>query len=785
MIHLNPPYHVIEGHTLLPDHEDSGLFYAIPPAPMLALTPEADRPAFSLLQFLGGGTGARRLEGGLLNLSVELHISDETLQRLRARLKTKLNAPGSVRVTPVLFDDGVVELVAVGASSAAPSSSSSGDSEAPRPPAAPPSGPFEIKFLGSGRPSLAGNNVSTFQLVLDAPAAELLERTLDASDLPIIAVYRMGFAGLRPSFQIDIKADWHKLYRTLQNKFKANLYYVTADAEVKVDEALESTGIRIDTTVFGAGPEARASADRARKQLLDWVFERLFVPMIDQSAATANAIGQVVDDTVSSLVRAVVPGVSYRLRAMEESQLRMLSIRMNESVAERREVVPQGTLGGLLQRFRRNPDGSENPAWPALRDRLVQKINLEGFPRLEVKVAVEDRFAADGLSQVGVDLRRVNAAGATTNQKSLMFRSASEREEFIVNLLGEADPRLSAPYEYRYAVHFDPTSRFGFHEPVTSSWQEARTTELFVEPRSAETYTVRQVQVGLVPTFSFSQFTAVTVELRAGRENTSEFQSTRVPLSQEKPQAEWRYRSFGPTPAPYEYRATFHRLADRGGDIQGSWTPQAEDWLSIPDPLPRKRTLNIIVNLPWQELGVAFVQLRYSDAANGIHYDEQIDLSSSTRFLRRDIPVAENGPRSLSYRLTILFLDGRFMEGSWRETEDERLLLDRRVVESRVIRLRTVGGTLRDNRLSQVRIRLQAREPGRDAVRSETEMRIRADSPDQTFAPWEYLIGDPPVRTVHFDALFIDENGFTDSTPWRPTEADLVVVNLRTKTATA
>jgi len=594
----------------------------------------------------------------------------------------------------------------------------------------------------------------------------------------------MAFAGLRPSFHIDIKADWHKVYQSLQNKFNLNLYYVTADAGIKVDEALEQAGIRINTTVFGTGPGAQASADRARKQLIDWIFERLFVSMVDTSAATANAVGQVIDSTVSSLVRAVIPGVSYRLRAMEENQLRMLSVRMNESVAERREIVPQGTLGGLLQRFRLNRDGSVNPAWPALRGQLVQKINLEGFPRLEVQVAVEDRFATDGLSQVGVDLRRSNAAGSPTNQKMLMFRTASEREEYIVNLLGEADPRLSAPYEYRYTVHFDPTGRFGFHQPVTSPWQEARTTELFVEPRSAATYTVRTVQVGLAPTFSFSQFAAVTVELRAGSVNTPEFQSARMILNQEKLQAEWRYRSFGHIPMPYEYRATFHRPLDRGGDIQGSWTAQAEDWLSIPDPLPRKRTINLITNLPWPELLAAFIQLRYADEANGIHYDEQIDLNSSTVFFRRDIPIAENGPRALSYRLTILFHSGKLMEGSWRETEDDRLLLDRRVVESRLVRFRTVGGTMRENRLSQVRILLQAREPGRDLVRSETEMRIRSDSSDQTFAPWEYLIGDPPVRTIHYDLLFIDENAFTETISWRPTDADLVVVNLRTKTAT-
>lgn len=783
MLFLNPPYHVIDGHTLLSDHADPTLFYAIPPTPSLALT-AAGLPEFSLVQFLGG-TDSKRLEGGLLSLTFELPLTDETLARLSSRLKAKLNASGNVRVVPVLFDDGVVELVALGAASGAPAAPSTDGSPAAPAAPPPPKGPFSVQFLGSGRPALAGTNRATFQLVLDAPAAELVERTLELPDLPLVAIYRLGFAGLRPSFQIDVKADWTKLYRNLENRFKANVYYVTADAELKVSEALEQSGIRIDTTVLGTGEGAQAAADRARRQLLDWIFQRLFQPMVDPSAATANAIGQVIDDTVSSLVRAVIPGVSYKLRAVQESQLRTMSARMNESVAERREVVPQGTLGGLLQRFRVTRDNAPNPNWPAIRNQLVSKVNLDGFPRIQVQLAVEDRFASDGVSKVDVELSRLNSAGVRTNTKAVTFRTAAERESYAVNLLGEVDPRLATPYQYRTTVSFDPAAKFGFHDPVSTTWADARTAELYVEPRGPETYQVRSIQVAVTPVFSFPVFSAVTVELKAGQDNTPTLQTSRITLNQEKSQNEWRYRSFGPNLLPYRYRATFHRPADRGGDIQTDWIEQTEDWLSIPDPLPRKRTLNVFANLPWQDIAAAFIQLRYNDDPNDIHYDEQIDLDPTKRVIRRDIPIANNGPRGVQYRLTIFLASGVLMEGSWRETEDERLLVDRRLVDTRLVRVQSVGGKLRDNRLAQVRLRLQVREPGRDAVRTETELRVQADQNDQRFPSWEYMLGDPPVKTVHYDALFIDENGFTDTVSFRPTDADLLVVNLRSKTVTA
>lgn len=783
MLFLNPPYYVLDGHTLLPDHADPGLYYVIPPAPRLTVN-EHGLPAFSLVQFLGGGARSR-LEGGLLTFTVELPVADDMLRRLEARLKARLNAADDLRVVPVMWSDGVVELVALGAASAAAAPTPAGGGGQPVPAALPPpQGPFSVQFLGSGRPSLDGNNLATCQLTLDAAAAELLERALEAAELPVVVIYRLGLAGLRPSFQIDVKADWHKFYRSLQNKFDANVYYVTADAEVKVSEALESSAIHIDTAIFGVGEGAQAAADRARRQLIDWIFERLFQPMVDPNAALANTIGQVVDSTVSSLVRAAVPGVSYKLRSVEEDYLRTLAARMNESVAERRELVPQGTLGGLLQQFRLSPDGTPNPTWSKALATLVQKVNLDGFPRIEVTVAAEDRFASDGVSRIEVELGRLAPGGAHTHLKALTFRSAAQRESYAVNLLGEVDPRLGTPYQYRVTVHFDPSSQYGSHESLTTSWRDARTTQLFVEPRSDETYQLRVIQIAVTPLFSFSVFPAVSIELKAGEDGTQSLQTFHALLNPDKPQAEWRHRSFGPAPLSYRYRATFHRPAERGGDIQGGWSQASDEWLSIPDPLPRKRTLNIFVNLPWQDIAAAFIQLRYDDEKNGIHHDEQLDLEPTKRVHRRDIPVAEDGPRAISYRLTIFLGSGALMEGSWRETEDERLIVDRRLVDKRLIRVRSIGGTLRENHLAQVRLRLEVREPGREAVRDKTELRIQADETEQ-LPSWDYLVGDPPVRSVFYDVLFIDERGFTETVSWRATDADLLIVNLRNKTVSS
>ena len=764
MLSFTPPYYLIDGYTLLPDHADPGLFYVLPAVPRLAQTPD-HQAAFSLVQFLGGGAGASKIAGGLLTLSTELSVPEEVLPTLRSQLAAKL--PGESRdrlqLMPVLFDEGTVELIALGSSSQAP--------------ATPSTSSFKLQVLGSGKTSLGGSNTASFQLVLDATAAELIERCLDAPDLPVIVIYRMGLAGLRPSFQINIQADWRKVYQTLQNKVSANLYYVAADVDVMISKALEASNIKIDTTIFGTGEQARSSAERARKQLIDWVMQRLFEPVVDARTSTAASVSTAIQDGVWSLVRSVLPSVSYRLRAVDEQQLRLMSARMNETVAEKQEFVPQGTIGRFLNAYRLDRTGKPNPEWARLRSQLVQKVNLDGFPRLEVSVAAEDRFASDGVSQVQVELARSKPDRTLTNQQTLLFRTPQDRQDYLVNLLGETQANFSKPYQYRMEVSFNPSSSFGAHAPVRSDWQPATTAELFVEPR--QLYTIREITIAVAPTFSFAEYASVTIELRdpAASESTS---TDRIQLTPDLTSQVWRFRSFAPTLQPYEYRVTYHAATSDREDIESPWQKQIDDWLSIPDPLPTKRSLNLFVGLPWAEVQVAFVQIRYKDEANGIQFDEQIDLNPDTRYLRRDYAIAAKGSRRLAYRLTLFLTSGVLIEGGWRETEDERLMIDRRLVDRRLVTARAIGGSLKDNRLTEIRLKLQVREPSTQAVLNETE--LKWNSPELPPLTWDYLLGDPPIKTVYFSVLLIDINGFTNRTPWKSTETDLLVINLRTKT---
>jgi len=760
--------------VLLPDHADPALYYILPSRPRLAVD-DAGEPDFSLVQYLGEANGGVRA-GAFLTLATELSVPGETLNRLAVELRHSEQSGGAElrgarpRLVPVPFDGGSVELIALGESSAPP-----GDDA-----------PSRIRFLGSGKPSLGADNRAAFQLLLEAFEAELVERALESADLPVIVVYHMHFTALRPSFHVKVQADWRRVYRSLANMANVNAYYVAADAESMVRRALEESGIDVDTTVFGTGDEARQGAESARRQLVDWVLERFFAPISDPKVTKeqqiAATVSGAVDDVLWSLTRTLIPGARYRLRHMDEEQLRFLSANVNETVAERREVTPQGTIGDLFERLRLDDQGKVRPDWPMRKERLVTRVDIGGFPRLEVELSVETgRFQPDGLSQVIVEVARsLTPAGEPVDVRAFVFRGETERQTYAANLLGVAPSERFQPYWYRVEVHFDPAGPFGARPPVRSEWRSARAARLVVEPRML--YTVREVEVHVSPLFSFSQFPAVTVELRVAEAGAPSRES-RIVLTSDRPSGLWRFPAQGAT-APYEYRLTYHREPAAGGNIVTPWRTGADSWLTVPDPLPMKRTLNIFPVLPWDRILYGFVQIRYRDDENGVRFEEQIDLSPSAPFIRRDYPIAEQGHRRLSYRLTLLLTNGELLEGSWRETEDERLVLDEGLVRRRLVRVQWIGGTLEQHRLSEVRITLEALDPGGGPPRAQAEIRVRPHNQRDAAPSFEYLLGDPPATRVRCRALFIDLNGFTYWTPWKETEGDLIVVHLGTRSVT-
>ena len=769
MLTLEPPYPVVDGYALLPDHADAGLFHALPIAPNLALID--GRPQLSLIQYLGGGVGAAKVSGGILQLATELQVPQADLDALGAGLANLRGLPSAPRVVPVMFDAGTVELTVLGATNTPPPEGS-----------AAPGGAFTVEFSAGGRPSLGNSNPCAFQLILNEAAAEMIAACLDKPELPVLVTYVMSFAALRPSFTIDIHADWHKVYSSLQQKVGFNAWVAASDVDIAITNALETSGIDIDTVVMGTGDGSAAAAAKTKEQLLDWVLERLFQPMAPP-AGPAAGIGEAIGDVVWSVTRAILPGVSYKLKKIEENQLRHLDVRARERVAEVRELRPQGMLGGLLRSLRVDEHGAPSPAWPAIRDGMVQRVELDGFPRLEVGVDLVDRFATDGLRSCRVQLARRLPDGTHADPAEFAFTAAQrEHRDWVVNLIDDAARSAvwDTPYEYRVLADFDPSSPLrptGTEAAaVESPWRSQRAGDLLVDPREA--YAVTDVTVTVAPLFSFALFAAVTVEVKPVGDAA---RTARLVLTAEADSQQWRYAAVGADGSPYAWRATYHRPLEAGGDVTTEWAEAVEPWLSLPDPMPEKLAVAFYVDLPWPDISVALLEVRYDDEAHDVHYaEETITLGADTPVVQRTYSIAAGGSRAVNYRLTIKLAAGGLVEGSWREAADDRIVVDRRLVDERQVLVRAIGGPLAPLNLADVAVALEVRDPVTQAVRAATRLRMPAGQAGGLLGAFSYLRGDPPVTQVFHQVTTVDTSGFVRTQPWTASGADLLVLDVRT-----
>jgi hypothetical protein len=764
MISLEPPFLVLDGHAVLPDHQDELLWHVMPTAPGLVL--REGRPALDLTVFADDGAGEAAISGGFLTVAVDLAIKPEVLADLPGRIQAARGLPGTPQVTPVAFESGTVELAVLGRTSAPQPNGS-----------AAPGGPFEVTFTAGGRPTLSGTNEAAFQLLLDERAGAAVLACLDEATEPVLVTYVLTYAGLRPAFDVSVAVDWSRVYHFLQRRMTAT-----------VKSALEESGISVTTDVLGTAAGDRSAAERTQAQLLDWVMDRMFEPMVPPTS-TADTISQVIDDTIWSLARVVIPGASYRLRTLDESQVRRMDIRASERVAELREVRPQGTIDALLRSLRTQPDGTVSPQWPAIREAMVHRIEISAFPRLEVSVSCVDRFASDGLRSVDVELARTPPEGADpihAEVTALAFVAGTGTRSWVVNLLDEsvAEPVWKRPFSYRVVARFDPSSPLRPGDEVATAWQQRRATDLLVDPREA--YAVTDVSVTVAPLFSFDLFPAVTVELHPGPSTDSAAgapaPAARVQLDATNPVQHWVFTS-PPGDPSYSYRATYHRPVEAGGPVVGPWASAVEPFLSLPDPMPEKLTVAFFVALPWDHIALALLAVRYEDRGAGIRYaEETITLDSTIQHLTRTYSIAAGGSRAVEYRLTIQRTDGALIDGSWRQATDDRIVVDSRLVEDRQVRI-SVLGSLTERALARAMLRVEAREPGNAAVRAAMDVDLGA-SAGGGIAPFVYLLGDPPLREVWWQLTTVDANGFPAAQPWGHGVGDLIVVDLRSLTVT-
>src|SRR5215470_7592257 len=424
MLYLTPPYFLINGVSVFPDHENvipdtkPLQFYYLPMMPHLTMIKDPSNntsaPSLSLIEYTGSaGTG------GFIDFDVNLGY-DGDIDRVAGVVQRKLNLNHLPILTAVQpYIDGAVRLLILGAESAEPSSSTtagpagaSGSSSTPVATAttttAPPAGPqFVVKIENAAKPALYGDNQATFSVQLDQYGASILDKALRGEIVPVAVIYALQFLALRPAFHVHLTVDWNRVQTFLDSQYSGGFLFFSSSIEKSVDKLIEDKviNIQVDTTVTESdlGTGAMSDRDRAVAECYDLIKNTFFQsslpppnPLAPDDWSKADNEFMNISDMSMTGGAAGLASFSYKSEYLTRIDQKSLNFDMSERTAVLRTIYPQGHLSGMLGEISKDIDLTK----------FIIPVDIDNpfYQRRKVNVMSYADFGGDSIGSIDVNL---------------------------------------------------------------------------------------------------------------------------------------------------------------------------------------------------------------------------------------------------------------------------------------------------------------------------------------------------------------------------------------------
>lgn len=681
MLFLKPPFHIIKGVTVFPDHERENVFHYAPAAPHITTVfDEAigqDIPQIQLLKFRGeAGTG------GFLNFSVDLGIDDERLTEVAGVLRRLHQLRERPIMSPITFEDGKVKLLMLGRASEDGEDAGSGDGdgdgdEEPR---------FVVRIDHHSKPSLYGDNRAIFSVELDSEGVQLVEKSLEGEMMPIGIIYSLHFFALRPAFRVKVTADWDRVQTHFEETFSATVLFSSVEIGETVDKLIEDQAILIEVDSFLPEGEDDASwigrREEAVNDFKDMVLQTFFEPSVDplrpandgweDDAKTASQVGLL----IATGGFAGIASFGYKKIDMTRIDKKSINLTMNERVTMRRSIYPQAHLSGLF-RLLRDADGTID------KSRFVKEVDLDDdwFKRRQVTAHALVNFEADNIESLNVSLNyggRVETMRLTKDNP----QATKSWNSIVENRV------MSRPVDYDYSVSFrdvDVAERPGrIDAPPRATVRD----EFEVAPQNERLYFIDTINIGAA-SFPWDQYPSVGIQLKYKDEVNGIDLNDSFRLDQNSPEITWRRFRMDPGKDSYKVRRVFHAADNQ--DRVLDWTDTDQEMLTIRNPVPAGRTVTVVPAVPWDLVSMVIVELKYIDQENNLFQQESMffmntDSDRTPKIFK--VNLIDASKRFVKYSAKILLMDNRQIDVPLSETQESNILLRIDMKGHRVIEVR-------------------------------------------------------------------------------------------------
>jgi hypothetical protein len=667
MLYLNPPYYVIDGVSLLPDHADPLQFYFLPLAPHLTMVEDATTkqqiPQLQVIRFAG-----ETATGGFLNFDCNLGISQDRLDAIGNELRSRAKLHDKPKLASVPLVDGSVRMMLFGKES--PPS----DADKPKPasggaPATAPAGPqFVIKINNAAKPSLYGDNQAAFSVQLDAEGVTILNAALAGEMSPIGIVYSLTYVGLRPAYSVRVSADWNRVQTHLSESFGVSTVFVSSESDKVIDKLIEDRVIVIEADTFVAegdgADDVAGRRDQALNEVREMVSETFFQPSLEpvKDKDGWDKFADTVQRT-SQLAATGGMGATFTMKSVDLTRIdqKSLNVNMSERTSVLRSIYPQGHLAGLLRII------EEQHLDIA---RFVMSVSLDDdfFKKRTVRVIPRAEFDVDSIDSMNVAL---TYEGETKN----VVLDASSPESSVEWMSVLDGSEMKRDVEVSYEVGFK--SVLGAGRPAAlRSVPEVVTGDAFeVSPRRDGLYTVMPVPINAA---AFPWDLYPTVELDAeyiDDGNKIHIEDHFVFSGTAPPQSLWNVFVVDQGHRKIRYRLRYIGADKR--EIDGDWIETDEALIRVADPFPRKRTFEVVApSALFATVERAFVDVSYSDKDNDVAKQQSFEFSAQTPGPQTfSVELVDPKKRQVEFTVTLLFADGHTVQVPPSVALSERLVL--------------------------------------------------------------------------------------------------------------
>lgn len=735
--------------TIYRDDQDQHLFYMVPEFPSVATGPDKG-PMFNLIAFardfnlanISGDLRTTETEGGLLNLTMQLSVSQQDQDKIRRYIQNDLiqafpffplwregaihiqrfnRWQQPIKLTYPIWSSGTVAFYMF-----------------------PGFGETFVKAVeGSKQPSLTGENLATFVATLGQEGLRLFREALRVGLTPGTINYQMMFVGRIPSVTISVKGTMREVYEEMKEHCTVKEIYGGHSSwtypAVSSLEELRRMFASLTITVDGGNFRSQAPTNTAdlEKRINEMAFtviqsylqNRFFAPGFTPGLK-AEKLGT--DPFAHNPNRKPdqQPPPANQLWLKEFTQEMEGEIDFQISARQNIEIPvnPNTSLTSLIA-----------PA--EIKKRIVEAdLSKPYFTILDLPVKITANFERDPIAAIQVFFSYKQKDDRTGEVKeaadAFTFDTGDETFRFRTVMAKDRDGVPKRSYSYYSKIIYKASAK-SEQTPV----KESRETSLVIGYDELNCVQV-QAQWGAIPTQTVERV-IVSFEYPGLATPTAKKD---VVLTPDRPIDSWFTYTAGNPSRTYQYRVTYF-LAD-GQRMEMPVESTTTNSLVINAPFDRPLEVTFVPQGTFPPLASIIVSARYSDPVASYEVDDIHTFSSLGDSWTWKVPLRDRTKRDFTYRVDLTYDDGSSKRGEF-QPGAEGVVLVGDLEPPRLYEIEVVPTLLDlDTIWKLVIVRLRYEDQA-NKLSQEQAFKITAANADLDFR-WSVPIKDPRKRSFSY-----------------------------------